>query len=45
MLYFPMEKIDARKLKNEVQQAIRNQVIRLRKQGKKNKDVAGISQE
>ncbi len=41
-----MEKIDARKLKNEVQQAIRNQVIRLRKQGKKNKDVAeflGIS--
>lgn len=42
----PMEKIDARKLKKEVQQALRDQVIRLRKQGKKNKDVAeflGIS--
>ena len=41
-----MEKIDARKLKQEVQQALRDQVIRLRKQGKKNKDVAeflGIS--
>jgi len=43
---FLMEKIDARKLKKEVQQALRDQVIRLRKQGKKNKDVAeflGIS--
>ena len=43
---FLMEKIDARKLKQEVQQALRDQVIRLRKQGKKNKDVAeslGIS--
>ncbi|WP_198017683.1 IS630 family transposase [Syntrophorhabdus aromaticivorans] len=41
-----MEKIDGRTLKQEVQQALRNQVIRLRKQGKKNKDVAeflGIS--
>jgi transposase len=41
-----MEKIDGRKFKQEVQQALRNQVIRLRKQGKKNKDVAeflGIS--
>lgn len=41
-----MEKIDGRKFKQEVQQALRNQVIHLRKQGKKNKDVAeflGIS--
>lgn len=41
-----MEKIDARKVKKEVQQALRDQVIRLRKQGKTNKDVAeflGIS--
>ena len=35
-----MEKIDARKLKKEVQQALRDQVVRLRKQGKANKDVA-----
>jgi transposase len=43
---FVMEKIDGRKLKQEVQQALRDQVIRLRKQGKKNKDVVeflGIS--
>ena len=41
-----MEKIDGRKLKQEVQQALRDQVVRLRKQGKMNKDVAeflGIS--
>jgi transposase len=41
-----MEKIDGRKLKQEVQQALRNQVVRLRKQGKMNKDIAeflGIS--
>jgi transposase len=41
-----MEKIDARKVKQEVQQALRDQVIRLRKQGKANRDVAeflGIS--
>jgi transposase len=35
-----MEKIDARKVKKEVQQALRDQVVRLRNQGKKNKDVA-----
>jgi transposase len=35
-----MEKIDARKLKKEVQQALRDQVVRLRKRGKANKDVA-----
>lgn len=35
-----MEKIDARKMKKEVQQALRDQVVRLRKQGKANKDVA-----
>jgi transposase len=35
-----MEKIDGRKLKKEVQQALRDQVVRLRKQGKANKDVA-----
>jgi transposase len=43
---FSMEKIDGRKLKQEVQQAVRDQVVRLRKQGKMNKDVAeflGIS--
>lgn len=37
-----MEKTDARKLSKEVQQAIRNQVILLRKQGKKNKDIAAF---
>ena len=35
-----MEKIDRRKVKKEVQQALRDQVVRLRKQGKANKDVA-----
>jgi transposase len=35
-----MEKIDGRKLKKDVQQALRDQVVRLRKQGKANKDVA-----
>ena len=43
-----MEKIDARTLKQEVQQALREQVIRLRKQGKKGKDIAqflGISRQ
>jgi transposase len=43
-----MEKVDTRKLKQEVQQALRDQVIRLRKQGKMNKDVAeflGISRQ
>lgn len=41
-----MEKRDTRTLGKEVQQANRDQVIRLRKQGKKNKDIAvflGIS--
>jgi len=49
-IWYPvlMEKIDARTLKQEVQQALRDQVIRLRKQGKRNKDVAeflGISRQ
>ncbi|OPX98118.1 MAG: hypothetical protein A4E58_01010 [Syntrophorhabdus sp. PtaB.Bin006] len=35
-----MEKIDAHKFRKEVQRALRDQVIRLRKQGKTNKDVA-----
>jgi transposase len=35
-----MEKFDARKAKKEVQQALRDQVVRLRRQGKANKDVA-----
>jgi transposase len=35
-----MEKIDGRKVKKEVQQALRDQVVRLRKQGKANKDIA-----
>src|SRR5208337_4498037 len=35
-----MEKIDARRVKKEVQQALRDQVVRLRKQGKANKDIA-----
>lgn len=41
-----MKKTDARTLKKDVQQALRNQVVHLRKQGKKNIDVAeflGIS--
>jgi transposase len=43
-----MEKRDARALGKEVQQATRHQVVRLRKQGKKNKDIAvflGISEQ
>jgi transposase len=43
-----MEKIDARRLKQEVQQAIRDQVIRLRREGKMNRDIAhflGISEQ
>ena len=35
-----MEKIDVRKVTKEVQQALRDQVVRLRKQGKANKDIA-----
>lgn len=35
-----MEKIDAHKFRKEVQRALRDQVIRIRKQGKANKDVA-----
>ena len=35
-----MEKFDGRKAKKEVQQALRDQVVRLRKQGKANKDIA-----
>ena len=41
-----MEKIDGRRVKQEVQQALRDQVVRLRRQGKANKDIAeflGIS--
>ena len=41
MLCFPMEKIDGRRLKQEVQQALRDQVVRHRKQGKMNKVIAG----
>ena len=37
-----MDKIDARKLSTEAQQALRNQAVRLRKAGKTNKEVAGI---
>jgi transposase len=37
-----MEKIDARKLKTEAQQLIRNQVIRLRKSGKTYKEISEI---
>ena len=37
-----MEKQDARRLGKEVQQELRNQVIRLRKDGRKNMDVAKI---
>lgn len=35
-----MNKRDARTLSNDVRQNIRDQIIRLRKQGKKNKDIA-----
>jgi len=37
-----MEKTDARKLSQEVQYALRKQIIRLRKQGRSNKEVAQI---
>lgn len=37
-----MEKIDARTLKQEVQQALREQIIRLRKEGRTNREVAKI---
>ncbi len=37
-----MEKIDARKLKTEAQQLVRNQVIRLRKAGKTYKEISEI---
>ena len=37
-----MEKTDARKLKTEVQQVLRNQVIRLREAGKTYKEICEI---
>lgn len=37
-----MEKTDARKLKQEVQQELRKQIIRLREQGRSNREVAQI---
>ena len=37
-----MEKVDARSLKTEVQQQLRNQAIRLRRSGKKHKEIAEI---
>jgi transposase len=43
-----MEKIDARKLKQEVQQSLRDQIVYLRKKGEMNKDIArflGISEQ
>ena len=38
-----MEKIDARKLSTDAQQQIRYQVIRLRKQGRKHKEISAIT--
>ena len=38
-----MEKIDARKLSTDAQQQIRNQVIRLRKQGRKHSEISAIT--
>jgi transposase len=38
-----MEKIDARKLSTDTQQQIRYQVIRLRKQGRKHKEISAIT--
>ena len=38
-----MEKTDARKLKTEVQQVLRNQVIRLREAGKTYKEIGEMS--
>ena len=43
-----MEKIDVRKLKQEVQQSLRDQIVYLRKKGEMNKDIArflGISEQ
>jgi len=37
-----MEKTDARKLSKEVQQELRNQIVRLRKQGRSNRETAQI---
>ena len=37
-----MEKIDARKLSTDAQQQLRYQAIRLRKQGRKYKEIAEI---
>ena len=37
-----MEKTDARKLGKEVQQELRNQIIRLRKQGRTNREIAQV---
>ena len=37
-----MEKIDARKLSKDVQQELRNQIIRLRKQGRTNREIARL---
>ena len=37
-----MEKIDARKLSTDAQQQLRNQAIRLRKQGRTYKEIAEI---
>lgn len=38
-----MEKIDARKLSTDAQQALRDQVIRLRKQGRGHKEISAIT--
>jgi transposase len=37
-----MEKTDARKVNKEVQQELRNQTIRLRKQGRTNREIAQV---
>ena len=37
-----MEKIDGRKKSQDIQQELRRQIIRLRKEGRSNKDVAQI---
>jgi transposase len=42
MLHFFVEKIDTRKLKPEVQQQFRNQVVRLRKAGRSYKEIGEI---
>jgi transposase len=43
MLPVGMEKIDARKLSTDAQQQIRYQVIRLRKQGRKHREISAIT--